>query len=335
MNRRIFIIGIGALFAAQLNANAQQAHKVFRVALFASTTSVAELAGPEPLSPFARALLHELRVLGYIEGRNLIIERRSAEGRPERFSEIAAELVRLKTDVIVAGGGALFIRPVKESAGNIPIVMNSNSQVVELGVVAGLARPGGNVTGVLSDTGPENELKRLQLLKELIPTRSRVAYLAPGPFWDLPNGIAQAMRRGAPSLGVELLHAENSPTDIDATLAALARQRPDALIASLTASTYAHRREIVEFALKTRLPAIYPFSDMAEMGGLMSYGVSGSDLGRRAAVYVAKILKGARPGDLPIEQVTRLELLVNTKTARAIGITIPQSVLLRADRVIE
>lgn len=333
MNRRIFIIGIGALFAAQLNANAQQAHKVFRVALIASTTPVAEMAGPEPLSPLTRAFLHELRVLGYIEGRNLIFERRSAEGRPERYSEIAAELVRLKTDVIVAGGGALFIRRVKESAGNIPIVMISVSQVVELGVVAGLARPGGNVTGVLSDTGPENELKRLQLLKELIPTRSRVAYLAPGPFWDLP--IAQAIRRGAPSLGVELLHAEHSPTDIDATLAALARQRPDALIASLTASSYAHRREIVEFALKTRLPAIYPFSDMAEMGGLMSYGVSGSDLGRRAAVYVAKILKGARPGDLPIEQVTRLELLVNTKTARAIGITIPQSVLLRADRVIE
>ena len=328
--RRQFLIATGALLAAPL-VRAQQANKVFRVALISSTTPIAEMA--DPLNPFGRALLHELRVLGYIEGRNLIVERRSAEGRPERYSEIAAELVRLKTDVIVAGGGALFIRPVKESAGNIPIVMISNSQVVELGVVAGLARPGGNVTGVLSDTGPENELKRLQLLKELIPTRSRVAYLAPGPFWDLP--IAQAIRRGAPSLGVELLHAEHSPTDIDATLAALARQRPDALIASLTASTYAHRREIVEFALKTRLPAIYPYSDMAEMGGLMSYGVSGSDLGRRAAVYVAKILKGARPGDLPIEQVTRFELLVNTKTARAIGITIPQSVLLRADRVIE
>jgi len=333
MNRRIFIIGIGALFAAQLNANAQQAHKLSRVALFASTTPLAEMAGPEPLNPTTRAFLHELRALGYVEGRNLILERRSAEGRPERFSEIAAELVRLKTDVILAGGGAIFIRQVKESAGSIPIVMISNSQVVDLGVVAGLARPGGNITGILSDTGPENELKRLQLLKELIPTRSRVAYLAPGQFWDLP--IAQAIRRGAPSLGVELLHAQHSPTDIDATLVALARQRPDGLVASLTASTLAHRREIVEFALKTRLPAIYPYSDMAEIGGLMSYGVSGSDLGRHAAVYVAKILQGARPGDLPIEQATRFELLVNMKTARAIGITIPQSVLLRADRVIE
>lgn len=333
MNRRIFIIGIGALFVAQLNANAQQAHKVRRVALIVTTTPVAEMAGPEPLHPLTRAFLHELRVLGYIEGRNLIFERRSAEGKPERYPEIAAELVRLKPDVIAAGGSAILIRRVKEGAGDIPIVMISSAQVVELGVVASLARPGGNVTGLVSDTGPENELKRLQLLKELIPTRSRVAYLVAGEFWDLP--VAQAIRRGAPSLGVELLRAEHSPTDIDATLAALARQRPDALIASLSGPTYAHRRQIVEFALKTRLPAIYPYSDMAEMGGLMSYGVSGSDLGRRAAVYVAKILKGARPGDLPIEQVTRLELLVNTKTARAIGITIPQSVLLRADRVIE
>lgn len=333
MNRRIFIIGIGALFAAQLNANAQQAHKVRRVALIVTTTPVAEMAGPEPLHPLTRAFLHELRVLGYIEGRNLIFERRSAEGKPERYSEIAAEVVRLKPDVIAAGGSVILVRRVKEGAGDIPIVMISSAQVVELGVVASLARPGGNVTGLVSDTGPENELKRLQLLKELIPTRSRVAYLVAGEFWDLP--VAQAIRRAAPSLGVELLRAEHSPTDIDATLAALARQRPDALIASISGPTYAHRRQIVEFALKTRLPAIYPYSDMAEMGGLMSYGVSGSDLGRRAAVYVAKILKGARPGDLPIEQVTRFELLVNTKTARAIGITIPQSVLLRADRVIE
>ena len=333
MNRRIFIIGIGALFAAQLNANAQQAHKVRRVALFVTTTPVAEMAGPEPLHPLTRAFLHELRVLGYIEGRNLIFERRSAEGKPERYPEIAAELVRLKPDVIAAGGSAILIRRVKEGAGDIPIVMISSAQVLELGVVASLARPGGNVTGLVADTGPENEPKRLQLLKELIPTLSRVAYLVTGEFWDLP--VAQAIRRAAPSLGVELLRAEHSPTDIDATLAALARQRPDALVASLSGPTYAHRHQIVEFALKTRLPAIYPYSDMAEMGGLMSYGVSGSDLGRRAANYVAKILKGARPGDLPIEQVTRLELLVNTKTARAIGITIPQSVLLRADRVIE
>ena len=334
MKRCSFVCAVAvAVLTASFPATAQQAGKVHRVALVVTTTPIAEMAGPDPVHLITRAFVHELRALGYVEGRNVIVERRSAEGKPERYPDIIAELVRLKTDVIAAGGSAVVVQQLKERASNIPIVMIGVNEPVKLGLVASLARPGGNITGITSASGPENEPKRLQLLKEVIPRLSRVGYLATKQDWDLPS--AQAIRRAAPSLGMELLHAEHNSADIDATLAALARQRPDALVASLTGPTYAHRHQIVEFALKARLPGIYPFPEMAETGGLMSYGVSGPDLARRTARYVDKILKGAKPGDLPIEQPTKYELVINLKAAREIGITIPESVLLRADRVIE
>ena len=333
MNRRDTVLALLALGAVPFTAEAQQAEKVYRVALIVTTTQMADMAGPDPLHPVTRGFVHELRVLGYVEGQNLIFVRRSGEGHPERFPDIVAELVRMKMDVIVAGGSAILIRRVKEGAGNIPIVMLGIAQPMELGFIASLARPGGNVTGLSYDVDPETESKRLQLLKEAIPKLSRVAYLATKEDWSLPVG--QAIRRAAPSLGIKLLYVEHIPADIDATLAALARQRPDALIASLSGPSYAQRQQIVQFALKARLPVSYPFIEAAEMGALMTYGVSLSNMAARAAHYVDKILKGAKPGDLPIEQPTKIELVINLKTARALGLTIPQTVLLRADRVIE
>jgi ABC-type uncharacterized transport system substrate-binding protein len=333
-NRRIFLASLVAFLAVPLSTHAQQAGKVHHLAIIGSTMPVAEMAGPDPRNPILKAFMRELRTLGYVEGRNLVVARRSAEGKPERYPDIAAEVVRMKTDVIVAGGGTMLIRRLTEGVGNIPIVMiGGTGDPVELGLVASFARPGGNVTGLTAGSGPENEPKRLQLLKEAIPKLSRVAYLVTKEGWDLP--IAQAIRRAAPSLGVKLLHAEHTPADIDATLEAVARLRADALFASASLETYAHRHQIVRFALKTRLPGIYPVLEMAETGGLMSYGVSASDLGRQAAHYVDKILKGARPGDLPIERPARFELVINLKTAKALGVTVPQSVLLRADRLIE
>ena len=223
MERCSFVCAVAvAVLTASFPATAQQAGKVHRVALVVTTTPIAEMAGPDPVHLITRAFVHELRALGYVEGRNVIVERRSAEGKPERYPDIIAELVRLKTDVIAAGGSAVVVQQLKERASNIPIVMIGVNEPVKLGLVASLARPGGNITGITSASGPENEPKRLQLLKEVIPRLSRVGYLATKQEWDLPN--AQAIRRAAPSLGMELLHAEHNSADIDATLAALARQ---------------------------------------------------------------------------------------------------------------
>ena len=333
MNRRDAVLALLALGAAPLAAEAQQAEKVYRVALIVTTTPISDMAGSDPLHPVTRGFLHELRALGYVEGQNLIFERRSGEGHPERFATIVAELVRMKTDVIVAGGSSTLVRRVKEGAGNIPIVMLGIAQPMDLEFIASLARPGGNVTGLSYDVDPETESKRLQLLKEAIPKLSRVAYLATNEDWNLQVG--RAIRGAAPSMGITLLHAEHTPADIDSTLAALARQHPDAIIASLSGPAYAQRQQIVRFALKAHLPVSYPFIEAAELGALMTYGVSLFDMAARAAHYVDKILKGAKPGDLPIEQPTKIELVINLRTARALGLTIPQSVLHRADRVIK
>jgi putative tryptophan/tyrosine transport system substrate-binding protein len=334
MNRRAFVFRTGALFGAAFTVQAQQPRKQHRVAILVGTTPIADMTGPEPTHPVTRAFLHELRVLGYIEGRNLILERWSAEGKPERYSQVAAEVVRLKPDVVAAGGSTILLRRLKEGAGDIPIVMIGTSDPVELGLVASLARPGGNITGVTSTASPEIEARRLQLLKEVLPKLSRVAYFATKEVWEL-NPVAQAIRRAAPLLGLELLHALHVPADIDASLAALARLRPDALVASNSGPTYGQYPQIVRFAVQTRLPGVYPFPEMAETGGLMSYGVSLAQVARQVAQYVDKILRGAKPGDLPVEHPTKYDLVINLKTAGALGLTIPRSMLLQAERVIE
>ena len=323
-------LALGALLAP-ISTDAQQPGKVYRVGLIVTTSPVSEMAGPEPVHPPTRAFLHTLRSLGYVEGQNLVFERRSAEGKFERFTEIVAELVRLKTDVIVTVSTPMA-QAAKQVTTMVPIVMAIAGDPVGLGLVASLARPGGNITGLTTNTGPEIEGKRLELLKDALPKISRVAYLGMKTDWEGPPG--ESVKAAAKALNVTLLHAEHTPNEYASAFAVIARQRPDALFVANSAPQYAHRRVIVEFAVKNRLPGMYGWREFVEAGGLMSYGVSASDLFRRAAGYVDKILKGANPADLPIEQPTKFELVINLKTAKALGLTIPPSVLIRADEVI-
>jgi len=323
-------LALGALLAP-ISTDAQQPGKVYRVGLILTTAPVSEMAGPEPVEPPTRAFLHTLRSLGYVEGQNLVFERRSAEGKFERFTEIVAELVRLKTDVIVTVGTSMA-QAAKQVTTTVPIVMAASVSPVEAGLVASLGRPGGNITGLTTNTGPEIEGKRLELLKDALPKISRVAYLGMKTDWEGPPG--ESVKAAAKALNVTLLHAQHAPNEYAGPFAVIARQRPDALFVASSAPHYAHRRVIVQFAVKNRLPGMYPWRELVEAGGLMSYGVSVSDLFRRAAGYVDKILKGAKPADLPIEQPTKFELVINLKTAKALGLTIPPSVLIRADEVI-
>ena len=267
-----------------------------------------------------------------MEGQNLILERRSAEGRFERFGDIVAELVRLKADVIAIAGAAA-VRAAKAVTTTVPIVMATSSDPVGEGLVQSLARPGGNITGLTVQVGSEIEAKRLELLRAMLPGVSRVAYLGSKEFkeWESPSG--KSMRTAAQALGVTLVLAEFSPHQVTDAFTRISRARTQALFVSRTA--YADRALIVDFATRTRLPSTFRFREAVELGGLMSYGVNLADNYRRAATYVDKILKGAKPADLPVEQPTKFELVINLKTAKALGITIPQSLLLRADEVIQ
>ncbi len=331
--RRQFLMAASALLAAPRTARAQRAEKMHRVAWVLTVSPVAELAGPDPAHPITRAFVHELRALGYEEGRNLILDRRSAEGQPERYAEIIKEMVRLDADVIVSAGNSGLNRQAKAVTNTVPIVIFGMNNPDKAGLVASLARPGGNITGVSVNIGAETEAKRLQLLKEALPSASRVAYLGPKAALDTP--YAKAAQSVAPSLGIELVPVEHVVANLDATFAAVKSARADALFVALSAVAYGQRQQIVEFARSARLPAMFPYLVMVGMGGLMGYGIDVVDLGRRAAHYVDKILKGAKPGDLPIEQPTKFNLVINMKTAKALGITFPPSILIRADKVIE
>lgn len=302
------------------------------MALVFGTSPVAVMAGSEPAHPFARAFLHEMRGRGYVEGKNFIFERRSVEGYAERGPVIMAELVRLKTDVIVAPINAL-IQDAKRATNTIPIVMVYANSPVETGLVASLARPGANVTGLTLDTGPEMAAKRLEVLKSALPRVSRVAYLGTSADWTSESG--QSTRAAALVLGLTLFLAEHGHNDYSGAFRAIASAHTDAVITSVTPHHLTHRRLIAEFALKNKLPTISHYSELVEAGGLLSYGANIEDNYRRAAIYVDKILKGAKPADLPVEQPTKFDLVVNLKTAKALGLKIPESILFRADRVIE
>ncbi len=316
-----------ALLAAPLAADAQQPGKVPRIGfLWASSPS-------DPASQRYREVFRRgLRDLGYIEGQNIAIESRSAEGKYDRLPGLAAELVRLQVDVIVAVGAAA--PAAKQATTTTPIVMVGAGAAVEAGLVASLARPGGNITG-LTQMLPELTAKRLELLKEAVPKVSRVAVL-----WNSANPVKaldwREIQVAARALGVTLQSVEvQEPDEFDRALAAIPRGHPDALITLDDSLTFLHRTRIVNVAAKSRLPAMYGLTAFAEAGGLMAYGPNVPDLFRRAATFVDKILKGAKPADLPVEQPTRFELVVNLKTAKALGLTIPQSVLIRADQVIQ
>jgi len=325
VERRAFLGAVtGGLLAAPLAARAQQAGKVYRVGLL--------FFSADPSSPVLRLFRQALSDLGYVEGRNLVLERRYLE-RYERASEVAAELVGLKVDVIVSGNN-VATRAAKEATTSIPIVMANNGLPVETGLVASLAHPGGNVTGVVQDTGPELQGKRLGLLKEIAPRISRVAWFGSKLAWerDPSRQYVQAVAR---SLGVTLFHAESQPPDFTPAFAAVTRERADAIFVTGSPENNNNRRIIIEFAAQKRLPASYLVREAVQDGGLMSYGVSLGDAWRRIAEYVDKILKGSKPADLPVEQATKFELVINLKTAKALGLTIPPSVLARADEVIQ
>jgi len=335
VERRAFLGAVtGGLLAAPVVAEAREPGKVYRVGLIAATTPVSEMAGPEPVQPLVRAFVQGLRTLGYVEGQNLILERRSAEGQYERFGDIVAELVRLKVDVIVtlAHPAALAAKAVTTT---VPIVMAVSVDPVGNGLVRSLAYPGGNITGLTIYVGPEIEAKRLELLREMLPGVSRVAYLGSkeDKDWDSPWG--KSVRTAAQGLGVTLVLAEFTPGHYTDAFTLISRARAGGLFVAASPATYNDRALIVDFAARTRLPSIYANRESVEAGGLMSYGASNRDNFRRAATYVDKILKGAKPADLPIEQPTKFELVINLKTARALGLTIPPSVLGRADELIQ
>jgi len=322
---------LGALFGGA-RAEAQESQRTYRVGLVFVASPISQMLGPEPVHPSVRAFLHEMRRRGYVEGKNLVFERRSAEGLIERFDGILAELLDLKMDVIVTAGNDLP-RAAKRLTNVVPIVMASSRSPVEAGLVATLARPGANVTGLSIDGGPGTEARRLELLTVALPRLPRVAFVGTNDDWEEPLG--QATRAAAKTLGVGLVHAEVTLGEFDSAFAMLRRERPDALFVANSASNYAHRHRIAQFALNSRFPAIYPFREIVEAGGLMSYGANVPDLYRRAAGYVDRILNGARPSELPVEQPTKFELAINLKTAGALGVTVPLSLLLQADQLIE
>jgi len=316
------------LLAAPRAAGTQQPGKVWRIGVLEMGRS------PSPGRTAPReAFLEQLRELGYVEGVNLVIESRYAEARAERLPDLAAELIRLKVDVIVAGGTPAPLAA-KHATSRIPIVMSSAGDPVRTGLVVSLARPGGNITG-LSTFTPELAAKRVQLLKEVMPGVSRVAIL-----WNAANPFTVANMReteaAARTLGVHAQSLEvRGPADFDDALPAAISGQAGALIVVDDPLTCSQQKRIADFTARNRLPAIYGFKECAGAGGLMSFGASLADLYRRAAIYVDKILKGAKPGDLPVEQPTTFELVINLKTAKALGLTIPPSLLLRADQVIE
>jgi putative ABC transport system substrate-binding protein len=326
VDRRAFVAGTLALLAAPLAAEAQPAGRVYRVGI---------LLEPAPPTPSDRATQSflvpaALRELGYAEGQNLLVERRFAAGKWDRLSGLARELVQLRVDVIVAISNEAT-QAAKDATKTIPIVMLGGS-VVERGFVESLAQPRGNITGVaISET--TLAAKRLELLKAAVPHATRIAVLGSGA----ENQVTQLREaeEAAASLGVTLVVADVRDADYDRAFARMVSERAQALSVFASPLLHRDRRRIIELATKHRLPAIYQWREHAEEGGLMAYGSSLSGLARRLAAYVDRILKGARPADLPVEQPTVYELVINLKTAKALGLTIPPSVLARADEVIE
>jgi putative tryptophan/tyrosine transport system substrate-binding protein len=327
MDRRALLAGAAALLAAPHAAEAQPAGKVYRMGYLSSTS-------PASARTLLEAFRQGLGELGWVEGQNLVVEYRFAEGQHDRLPELAAELVRLKVDLIAAGPTppALAARNVTRT---IPIVMTAVGDPVRMGLVTSLARPGGNVTGVSFDVSLEVFAKGLELLKESVPKLRRVAILSN------PANPAQAVAVGdvtaaARSLGLQLRVLEaRGPSAFDGAFAVMANDRVQALLVLTDSVFLIHRARLADLATRYRLPSMYAIKESVEAGGFMSYGPSLVAAFRRAAIFVDKIFKGAKPADLPVEQPTKFELVINLKTAKALGLTIPQSLLLRADQVIE
>jgi putative ABC transport system substrate-binding protein len=326
--RRLVLALLAGALAAPLASFAQQPAKIARIGFLS------------PASPAGgwdtrlQAFRDGLRELGYVEGKNLQLEVRWGEGKLERLPTLAAELVQLKVDVIVAASSPSVVAA-SHATRTIPIVMPLSSDPVGDGLVASLARPGGNITG-LSVMSPELGEKRIQLLKEMYPKVSHAMAVLWNPDYVGMRARFEQARVAAPAVGLTVRSVEVRDTrELDAAFEAIAREHPEALLLLVDPLTLSQRSRIVEFAAEQRLPAIYETRDFVDVGGLISYGPNGLEQFRRAATYVDKILRGAKPADLPIEQPTKFELVINMRAAKALGIKIPESILLRADKVIE
>jgi putative tryptophan/tyrosine transport system substrate-binding protein len=328
--RKVFLISILVIVAhltVGVVAAAQRPARIFRIGILIAS-SAASYSGR------VEAFRQRLRELGYVEGKNIFIEYRYAEGKSERLPDLAAELVRLKVDVIVTATGGRDILAAKKASATIPIVFAGTGDPVETGLVSSLARPGGNITG-LSLMTPDLDGKRLELLKEAFPKVARVAFL-----WDAGsvrgNRPLTDMEAAAKALGLKLQSLPvRSLDDFESAFARAKRDGAQALITSPNTLIITQQRQVLDFAAKNRLPAMYPASEFVEAGGLMSYAPNYEDLFRRAATYVDNILKGAKPSDLPVEQPKKFEFIINLKTAKQIGLTISPNVLARADKVIK
>jgi ABC-type uncharacterized transport system substrate-binding protein len=327
IDRREFLAGTSAmLLASPLAAEAQQAKKVWRIGYLG--------AGPPLEERYQKALEEGLRELGDAPGQQITLEYRFAGGDPERLRQLALELVQMPADVIVAETNPA-VAAAKQATSVTPIVMSAATNAIRAGFVQSLARPGGNVTGLTAEPSETLLGKQLALLKELVPRMSRVAVLwnptvpAYRDFFDMLNEEARQLRVSLQSLEVQ------SPTALEAALGSARQQRAEGLVVFVDIVTFAHRREIAELALKHRLPSVAYVKEFAEAGGLLTYGANLVDLIRRAAYYIDRIIKGAKPADLPVEQPTKFALVINLKTAKALGLTIPQSLLGRADEVIQ
>jgi len=325
MRKNIVRLTLGALlFALSLPAQAQQPARIPRIGILITSSA-------SSVSARVETFRQRLRELGYVEGKNIVIEYRYADGKIDRLDNLVTELIQLKVDVIVTAGPATLAA--KKASATIPIVFTAANDPLGTGLVSSLARPGGNITG-LSVMAPDLDGKRLELLKEAFPKIARVAFL-----WQSSGSRGNLalidMEPAAKALGVKLLSLEvQGLGDFESAFARAKKDGAQALITSQNPLITAQQRQVLDFAAKNRLPAMYPASEFVEAGGLMSYAPNYADLYRRAADFVDKILKGAKPADLPVEQPMKFELIINLKTAKQIGVTIPSNVLARADRVI-
>lgn len=321
--RRRFLLATGGLLAAPFT-RAQQPRRIYRIAYLS--------ASPRPtFSSVYDAFIQGLSDLGYVEGKNLVIEHRSAEGKPERLPQLAADLVHAKVEVIVTGTN-IVTRAAWQATKSTPIVMTVGTDVIGEGFAASLAKPGGNVTGVTWDVGVEVMAKRFEFLREAMPRLSRIAVLW-DPGQDAP-AFKGAIEQGGKAIGATLIWPEVTD-ELEPAFETAVREGAEALFTGGGPRLYRLRKKVVELAARHRLPDTHYDSAFVEAGGLMSYAPNLAGMFRRAAVYVDKILKGAKPGDLPIEQPTRLDLVINLRTAKALGLTIPPSLLIRADKVID
>ena len=330
MRRRTFIAGLGGAGAVlALPAAAQQGGRLPVVALVFGASPAADMAGPDPVAPLARSFVHGLRDLGWTEGRNIVLERRSAEGVPERAPAIFAELLARGVDVLVVGGARYLQDAAQRATRTIPTVTDFPGDPVAAGLVASLARPGGNLTGVTQSTGPEFYAKGIQLLQEMAPGIGRVAFLA-------TRDLVAEFRDVARPAGVAVIAVEaEGAGQLEAAFASILQERADGLAVAQSPLAFVQFPRIVAFAARARLPAIYAHREVVEGGGLMAYGSNTPGRFRQMAKLADRLLKGARPGDVPVERPTTFELLVNASTAHTLGLAVPTALLARADEVIE